>query len=1443
MERALEDMSDDKSFKVGGSKLGASFLGEATLLVVKKVIVETVTKTKATKLHCAMKVSKVLKWLRSVNQLCEGDMETYRTLVFLQAAGEKAFLVREELQAQPQNEEPLNAVLKGMFGVKWQKALRKEWRDMAGRTDGRELWAEVQMVGLTLGETLEQQKRKFFKVLPEEVQAQLVSRYLGEEAVLKLDWEDKMLLEVTFLWKSGKPTLSVPEQPPLRLPRLAAGQPPAHFHQQMSFQPPANFHPFGQFYPHRPYQPNGAFQQWQGGQGAFRGNPCENFHAGGNQGPPAAGGVVGGNQAPPANGGANERNQAPPATGGASARNQAPLATGGAATGDQAPQGGKGNAGVSGDHPLCTFCKSRQHRTENCILNPQSRGYMHHMVCFSCGMRGHPARLCNNMFRQMNKDGNSGYPVWICELSAEEKEKKDEQIRIPMEVGGLVVDMWYDTGAERSHCTVRWALRHGLRWVKRVGIAVTQSGKEVAIRGEAVVKFKYAGRVYMQKWLVLAGEQDFAAISEEDGRKLGIYVMGIALLHSGVGSGVVDNREWLEEGEEGLGKEVRLSEEQLKIIDEIVGGPLAENVKLPDKSFCNDRALIYSFDVPTGMVVYKSQYHQTQEVKYKIHLRIREWVAKGFCKRVRVGNLNNLLLLLVAKVDGGKVNLDEYRVCLDARPLNEKNNSKSFSLPKIADIIKKVTKATMMADLDLQNAFHQVLLDKVLSDLSAFTDPLTGEHYQMSKMWFGESGSATQMQKVVHSVLGVGEEGTEDWQAYVDNMLVLYEGEDVREFVNQVKTIVEKLTAKGLKLKPAKCKVGYLKMRILGHLCEKGVARIDPVKVECFSKMECPKSLQAVQLILGFLNYVRDYVPIIADLLGPFQELAKRRKWDDTLWTPKMDNLFKRVGKVLESAPVLSVPDFGVPFIVATDVSQYGVGAVLYQVVGGKKKFIGFGAKALQKGQKNYPAPKRELLAMLFGLRRWGEMLQPQEFTVEVDHKALVHLRSERSFMARDWMNYVAGFNFRVRHCPGLKHVLPHHLSHLYGILPGGEREKREEAFEVERKEREEEKRDERAERARKKKERGSGEVSTKERVEVAEMTTRSRVRERVAEGSSKKREKRRQRRKNQKEKMKEGQTRVLNKGVSTGKGEEGREKKEEKGDEQEGEVGLGEERGKEEEGEREEGEEGVGEVEEEGGEEEEEEGGEKKEEGEEGEVGVGEIEEEEEREEGEEGEEGEVGVGEVEEEGGEEEGEVGGGEIEEEEGEEEEEEGGDKQEGEVEERGEGGEKEREREGRSEEGKEVGVQHLRVSDVPTKDLRMLEKRFAEEIMGAKWVEGEQDRQKLLAKVHGKAHEGEGKLFMRLLAEGWYWTDMKRDCRREAAGCRMCLQYNVGQKGFHVMRSRGVVYPMQTCHTDHLMGLEKAGPGREVQDVLVVLDSATRLVWLRAVKMTTTEETI
>ena len=100
-------------------------------------------------------------------------------------------------------------------------------------------------------------------------------------------------------------------------------------------------------------------------------------------------------------------------------------------------------------------------------------------------------------------------------------------------------------------------------------------------------------------------------------------------------------------------------------------------------------------------------------------------------------------------------------------------------------------------------------------------------------------------------------------------MLVLYEGEDVVEFVHQVKRLVEKLTAMGMKLKLAKCKVGYTKMRILGHLCEKGSAQIDPEKVKCFS----PKSLQALRLLPELCEGLRaPHIRLVGFVLGVGEE-------------------------------------------------------------------------------------------------------------------------------------------------------------------------------------------------------------------------------------------------------------------------------------------------------------------------------------------------------------------------------------------------------------------------------------------------------------------------------------------------------------------------------------------------------------------------------------------
>ena len=143
-----------------------------------------------------------------------------------------------------------------------------------------------------------------------------------------------------------------------------------------------------------------------------------------------------------------------------------------------------------------------------------------------------------------------------------------------------------------------------MRWKSRREYAVTQSGLEVLVKGEAWVKFKYGQLTYKQRWLVIQGSREFAAINERDGVKLGIYVTGIAPVHAGANLSVVDDREWLEEGEFSGGTEELLESKKLEVVEGIIGEAMAANAELPDRSSPPHIRL------------------QSLEVKKKIHERI-----------------------------------------------------------------------------------------------------------------------------------------------------------------------------------------------------------------------------------------------------------------------------------------------------------------------------------------------------------------------------------------------------------------------------------------------------------------------------------------------------------------------------------------------------------------------------------------------------------------------------------------------------------------------------------------------------------------------------------------------------------------------------------------------------------------------------------------------------
>ena len=81
-------------------------------------------------------------------------------------------------------------------------------------------------------------------------------------------------------------------------------------------------------------------------------------------------------------------------------------------------------------------------------------------------------------------------------------------------------------------------------------------------------------------------------------------------------------------------------------------------------------------------------------------------------------------------------------------------------------------------------------------------------------------------------------------------------------------------------------------------------------------------------------------------------------------WTEAADSAFEHLKKLCISTPILAYPDYKLPFVLHTDSSSEGLGAVLYQKQNGKMRVIAYASRSVSKAESHYPAHKLEFLAL-----------------------------------------------------------------------------------------------------------------------------------------------------------------------------------------------------------------------------------------------------------------------------------------------------------------------------------------------------------------------------------------------------------------------------------------------------------------------------------------------
>jgi hypothetical protein len=176
----------------------------------------------------------------------------------------------------------------------------------------------------------------------------------------------------------------------------------------------------------------------------------------------------------------------------------------------------------------------------------------------------------------------------------------------------------------------------------------------------------------------------------------------------------------------------------------------------------------------------------------------------------------------------------------------------------------------------------------------------------------------------------------------------------------------------------------------LGHLISKEGVATDCVKVQAVSLWHVPQNVKELRSFLGLTGYYRKIVRHLCIISQPLTNLLKKNTL--LVLTSDHDSAFVDLKEALVTAPVLALPNFARPFIIETDASDMGIGAVLMQ----DGHPLAFLSKALGPRSKGLSPYEKEFMAIVLPIQQWRPYLQLAEFYIHTDHKSLAQLNEQR---------------------------------------------------------------------------------------------------------------------------------------------------------------------------------------------------------------------------------------------------------------------------------------------------------------------------------------------------------------------------------------------------------------------------------------------------------------
>jgi hypothetical protein len=356
----------------------------------------------------------------------------------------------------------------------------------------------------------------------------------------------------------------------------------------------------------------------------------------------------------------------------------------------------------------------------------------------------------------------------------------------------------------------------------------------------------------------------------------------------------------------------------------------------------------------------------------------------------------------------------KFRLCIDYRKLNAVTKPDAYPVPRIADMLDALGHSAFFSTLDLASGFWQVEVAAKDREKTAFTTPFG--IYEFLVMPFGLINAPATFQRVMDRVFH--EVAWKFVLVYVDDIIIYSKTREEHE--NHLRVVFTLLRNAGLKINLEKCDFFRTRLAFLGHIITVEGITPDPAKIEKVKSYPVPRDKTNVRAFLGLASYYRRFVREFSTVAKPLHNLTKRDVAFE--WKNEHQSAFDVLKGRLTSAPIMTYPDFSKQFILATDASDCGIGAVLSQKdTENHEHPVAYASRLLSSTEQNYTVVERECLAAIWAVRHFRHYLHGPKFDLYTDNLALTWLKNRpqpKGRIAR-WIFELSEYDYEIIHKQG----------------------------------------------------------------------------------------------------------------------------------------------------------------------------------------------------------------------------------------------------------------------------------------------------------------------------------------------------------------------------------------------------------------------------------------